>query len=207
MGRGGRRAGAGRKPKSPELRVLTGTQRDDRQVAVGEPAPEGAMICPLHLSDLAQLHFRSIALMLEEQKRASPHYAEHVALLAQRLEQIQRFQAVLESAGDTYETTNAQGSTMIRARPEVAMLADAMRHAQSLLGEPMRLPTRRDFDPPLVLGSLAFGVGWGLAGFCPGPALVATGAGVGGALVFTLAMLAGMGLFELKGLLDRGRGR
>lgn len=83
----------------------------------------------------------------------------------------------------------------------------AGRRAQSLLGEPMRLPTRRDFDPPLVLGSLAFGVGWGLAGFCPGPALVATGAGVGGALVFTLAMLAGMGLFELKGLLDRGRGR
>lgn len=107
---------------------------------VGEAAPEGAMICPLHLSDLAQLHFRSIALMLEEQKRASPHYGEHVALLAQRLEQIQRFQAVLETEGDSYETFTAAGGRMVRARPEVAMLADAMRQAQSLLSELMLNP-------------------------------------------------------------------
>ncbi|KJS07034.1 MAG: hypothetical protein VR73_09465 [Gammaproteobacteria bacterium BRH_c0] len=67
----------------------------------------------------------------------------------------------------------------------------------SLLGEPMRLPTRRDIDKPLVLGSLGFGVGWGLAGFCPGPALVALGAGEIKAVVFTVAMLAGMGIYEL----------
>lgn len=67
----------------------------------------------------------------------------------------------------------------------------------SLLGEPMRLPTRRDIDKPLVLGSIGFGVGWGLAGFCPGPALVALGAGELKAVVFTAAMLAGMGLYEL----------
>ena len=48
----------------------------------------------------------------------------------------------------------------------------------------------------LVLGSLMFGVGWGLAGLCPGPALVALGAGSGPAALFVLAMLAGMGLFE-----------
>jgi len=42
-----------------------------------------------------------------------------------------------------------------------------------------------------------FGVGWGLAGFCPGPALVALGVGEPRAIVFVLAMLAGMGLFEL----------
>lgn len=68
---------------------------------------------------------------------------------------------------------------------------------RSLLDEPLRLPTRRDLDGRLILGGLGFGVGWGLAGFCPGPALVALGAGEFKALVFVLAMLAGMGLFEM----------
>ena len=69
--------------------------------------------------------------------------------------------------------------------------------SSSLLGEPLRLPTRQDLDKRLVLGSLGFGVGWGLAGFCPGTALVALGAAELKALVFVLAMLAGMGLFEM----------
>jgi uncharacterized membrane protein YedE/YeeE len=51
-------------------------------------------------------------------------------------------------------------------------------------------------DRPLVLGSLMFGIGWGLAGFCPGPALVAMAGGNDKALVFVLAMMAGMALFE-----------
>lgn len=67
----------------------------------------------------------------------------------------------------------------------------------SWLGEAMRMPTARDIDRRLVLGSLAFGAGWGLAGFCPGPALVALGMGEGKALIFVAAMLAGMGLFEV----------
>jgi uncharacterized protein len=66
----------------------------------------------------------------------------------------------------------------------------------SLLGQAMRLPTRDDVDRRLLGGSLLFGVGWGLAGFCPGPALVALGMGEGKALVFCAAMLAGMGAFE-----------
>lgn len=53
----------------------------------------------------------------------------------------------------------------------------ARRRATALLGGAMQLPTARDIDRPLVVGSLAFGVGWGLVGFCPGPALVALGAG------------------------------
>jgi uncharacterized protein len=73
----------------------------------------------------------------------------------------------------------------------------AGQRSTSLLGEPMRLPTRNDIDRPLLLGSLGFGIGWGLAGFCPGPALVALGTGAPKAVVFVLAMLAGMGLFEL----------
>lgn len=71
------------------------------------------------------------------------------------------------------------------------------RRSTTLFAEPLHLPTRRDLDPRLVLGSLGFGVGWGLAGFCPGPALVAVGALRPEALVFSLAMLAGMGLFEV----------
>lgn len=67
----------------------------------------------------------------------------------------------------------------------------------SVLGEPMRLPTRRDIDRRLVFGSLGCGVGWGLAGFCPGPALVAFGALEAKAMVFVVAMLVGMAAFEL----------
>jgi phage terminase small subunit len=99
------------------------------------------MICPMHLSDLAQLIFKDLASLLEEQGRSAPEYSQHVALLAQRLEQVQRFQAVIETEGDTYETRTAAGGRMIRARPEVAMLSDAMRQAQSLIGELMLNPS------------------------------------------------------------------
>ncbi|WP_066338156.1 DUF6691 family protein [Azohydromonas lata] len=73
----------------------------------------------------------------------------------------------------------------------------AKRMKTSLLGEPMRLPTATRLDARLVGGSLLFGVGWGVAGFCPGPALVALGMGEVKAALFVAAMLAGMGLFEL----------
>jgi uncharacterized membrane protein YedE/YeeE len=66
----------------------------------------------------------------------------------------------------------------------------------SLLGLKMNLPSARQIDRRLVSGSLLFGIGWGIAGFCPGPALVALGMGQAKAAVFVLAMLAGMLLFE-----------
>ncbi|UUC91656.1 MULTISPECIES: YeeE/YedE family protein [Comamonas] len=72
----------------------------------------------------------------------------------------------------------------------------ARKRSTSVLGGPMQLPTARQIDRRLVLGSLAFGVGWGIAGFCPGPAIVSLGAGEPKAVVFVLAMLAGMGAFE-----------
>ncbi|VTU36277.1 putative transporter component [Variovorax sp. PBS-H4] len=75
--------------------------------------------------------------------------------------------------------------------------AMARRRARSLLGAEMRLPSARHIDRRLVLGSVLFGMGWGIAGFCPGPALVALGMGEGKALVFVIAMLMGMGVFEL----------
>jgi hypothetical protein len=80
----------------------------------------------------------------------------------------------------------------------VGAFALARKRTTSLLGGAMQLPTRRDIDRPLVVGSLAFGVGWGLAGFCPGPAVVALGAGHWQALVFVLAMLAGMAVHDLS---------
>ena len=67
----------------------------------------------------------------------------------------------------------------------------------SLLGAAMKLPTARHVDRRLVLGSTLFGIGWGIAGFCPGPGLVALGMGEVKAAVFVAAMLAGMGVFEL----------
>ncbi|MDA9403308.1 DUF6691 family protein [Bradyrhizobium sp. CCBAU 45389] len=54
------------------------------------------------------------------------------------------------------------------------------------------LPTRRDIDPRIVAGPAIFGIGWGLAGFCPGPALTALGFGSVSAVIFVAAMCAGM---------------
>jgi uncharacterized membrane protein YedE/YeeE len=68
----------------------------------------------------------------------------------------------------------------------------AERRAHSLLGGALELPGTRDLDRRLVLGSIVFGIGWGIGGFCPGPALVSLGAGQEKALWFVLAMLAGM---------------
>ena len=75
--------------------------------------------------------------------------------------------------------------------------AMARKRTLSLLGAAMTLPAERPIDRRLIGGGLLFGIGWGVAGFCPGPALVALGMGQGKALVFVVAMLAGMGIFEL----------
>ncbi|WP_339456097.1 YeeE/YedE family protein [Pseudomonas sp. EA_65y_Pfl1_P120] len=72
----------------------------------------------------------------------------------------------------------------------------ARTRTRSLLGLPMNLPTARNIDRRLVMGSLLFGVGWGVAGICPGPALVLLGSGIPEGVVFVIALLAGMGLFE-----------
>jgi hypothetical protein len=66
------------------------------------------------------------------------------------------------------------------------------RRTRSLLGGAMHLPQKRDIDARLIAGSIVFGIGWGLAGFCPGPALVSFGSGQDKAAVFVAAMLIGM---------------
>ena len=87
----------------------------------------------------------------------------------------------------------------------VSMIAFAFsrKRDSSLLGTPMHMPQARDIDRRLIGGSVVFGIGWGLAGFCPGPALVALGTGHVKAFIFVFAMLVGMGIFEL---LERKRG-
>ena len=67
----------------------------------------------------------------------------------------------------------------------------------TLLGMPMPVPPRQDLDIKLVSGSLLFGLGWGLAGICPGPGVVLAGSGAQKGILFTIAMLAGMAVFEL----------
>ncbi|MCE5361804.1 DUF6691 family protein [Pseudomonas anguilliseptica] len=73
----------------------------------------------------------------------------------------------------------------------------------SVLGAPMQLPGKRELDRRLIGGSLLFGIGWGIAGICPGPAVTLLLTGRWQALLFTLAMLAGMLIFAA---LERRRG-
>ena len=66
-----------------------------------------------------------------------------------------------------------------------------LRRREPLLDRQFFLPTKRDIDTPLILGAAIFGVGWGLGGFCPGPALAALATGSANVLLFVLAMIAG----------------
>ena len=72
----------------------------------------------------------------------------------------------------------------------------ASKRSEAFFGGALHIPTRRDISKPLVIGSFIFGAGWGIAGFCPGPALVALGAGHIKAFVFVIAMLVGMLICE-----------
>ena len=74
--------------------------------------------------------------------------------------------------------------------------ASTRKRAVSMLGLPMRLPANRTIDRRLALGAIAFGVGWGLVGLCPGPALVALATGSREVILFVIAMLGGMAIYE-----------
>lgn len=78
----------------------------------------------------------------------------------------------------------------------VGGFAVARKRTRSVLGLEMKFPLTRHIDRRLLGGSLLFGIGWGVAGFCPGPGLVALGMGEGKAVVFVVAMLVGMYFFE-----------
>jgi uncharacterized membrane protein YedE/YeeE len=67
-----------------------------------------------------------------------------------------------------------------------------LQRPKPLASPAFHLPTKSEIDTPLVAGAAIFGIGWGLAGFCPGPAIVSLGIGASGTLVFVLFMLVGM---------------
>lgn len=78
----------------------------------------------------------------------------------------------------------------------VVAFARAAGRQRAWTGDRMEMPSSRVVDRRLILGGLLFGVGWGIGGFCPGPALVALGSGMPEAAVFVAAMLAGMLLHD-----------
>ena len=77
-----------------------------------------------------------------------------------------------------------------------------IRRDQPLLANAFHIPDRRDIDMPLVAGAAIFGIGWGLGGYCPGPAIGALSLGLWEPLIFVAAMLVGSFLY---GLLTRQR--
>ncbi|MBA3458455.1 MAG: YeeE/YedE family protein [Deltaproteobacteria bacterium] len=84
-----------------------------------------------------------------------------------------------------------------------APLSRLVRARRAPLWEPVfHLPTRSAIDPRLIIGAAVFGVGWGLSGYCPGPAIVSLGTGATPVLVFAGAMIAGIAITRL---LLRGR--
>lgn len=75
----------------------------------------------------------------------------------------------------------------------------AKRRKTSLLGMPMNLPANTQLDKKLLLGAVLFGAGWGIGGFCPGPAVVAAASLATDGLIFVAAMLVGMFAFSARG--------
>ncbi len=68
---------------------------------------------------------------------------------------------------------------------------------KTLSGEPLNLPASRKIDLRLILGSVLFGIGWGVTGICPGPGLVLLGAGIPEGVIYVASLLAGMTLYSL----------
>lgn len=79
-----------------------------------------------------------------------------------------------------------------------------LRRASPVFDTQFHLPHAKGMDAPIVIGPAIFGIGWGLAGFCPGPAITAVGTGSASAMLFVVAMLAGMVAARLLALRQIG---
>ena len=124
----------GRKPKPDHLKVLSGTAQKCRMNPDAPAANVGTAEAPAWLSSRAAEIFDQITATLLGMGIASPDDQAALAMLASRLEEVELMTAAIEDGGRTYETIGQSGK-MIRARPEVGMRNEAMRHAQSLLAE------------------------------------------------------------------------
>lgn len=101
----------------------------------------------------------------------------------------------LDFAGDWDPTLGVvMAAALAVSAPGFAM---ARRRIAPFLGGAFRIPSRRDVDVRLIGGAVVFGIGWGLAGFCPGPAIAALAAGLWPVFVFVAAMVTGIGLYRV----------
>jgi uncharacterized protein len=100
----------------------------------------------------------------------------------------------LDIAGD-WDPTLAfvMGGALLVAVPAFRVI---LKRPRPVLAEEFDLPAKKDLDARLLAGSALFGVGWGLAGFCPGPAVTALASGLAPVFVFVAAMVAGMALYK-----------
>ena len=85
------------------------------------------------------------------------------------------------------------GGAILAAAPAFRFI---LKRPRPVLAEEFDLPTKKSVDARLLGGSALFGVGWGLAGFCPGPAVTALASGLAPVFVFVAAMVAGMALYK-----------
>jgi uncharacterized membrane protein YedE/YeeE len=113
-----------------------------------------------------------------------------LGLIASGMTQPRKVQGFLDLAG-SWDPSLAlvMGGAVAVGLVAVAL---ARRRGKTWDGTPIDWPTATRIDRPLLVGGVLFGIGWGLAGFCPGPALVALASGWGDAAIFVAAMLAGM---------------
>jgi uncharacterized membrane protein YedE/YeeE len=100
----------------------------------------------------------------------------------------------LDIAGD-WDPTLAfvMGGALLVTIPAFRLILNRLR---PVLTDDFELPTKKDVDTRLLGGAALFGVGWGLSGFCPGPAVTALASGLAPVFAFVAAMVAGMALYK-----------
>ena len=100
----------------------------------------------------------------------------------------------LDFAGEWDPTLGfVMGGALLVAIPAFRLI---LRRPHPLLSDEFDLPTKKEVDSRLLAGSAIFGLGWGLAGFCPGPAVAALASGLAPVFAFVAAMVAGMAAYK-----------
>jgi uncharacterized membrane protein YedE/YeeE len=100
----------------------------------------------------------------------------------------------LDFAGEWDPTLGfVMGGALLVAIPAFRLI---LRRPHPLLADEFDLPTKKEVDSRLLAGSAIFGLGWGLAGFCPGPAVAALASGLAPVFAFVAAMIAGMAVYK-----------
>lgn len=126
---------AGRKRKPDHLKIVAGTAQPSR-MNPNAPQPSAALPEPSEwLSPRAAEWFRRTVAILDGMGIASADHVDMLSLAATRYDEVLDCTAVIEDLGRTYFAVNMMGQKVPKARPEVAMRNDAMRHLQSLLAE------------------------------------------------------------------------